>query len=266
MEYQPLVSIITIVYNGELYLEQTILSVLEQSYSRIEYIIIDGGSTDKSIPIIEKYNTRLAYWISEPDLGVSDAFNKGLRQATGEIIGIINADDWYQQDAVEKAVQAIEKADVVYGDLLYWKNNEKDMIVEGNIDYLKYEMSINHPTVFVKTACYKKYGMFNTSYKFAMDYELLIRLKLNGCSFTYIPAVLSNMRWEGESDKNWFRACKELLDIKNKYFQNKKVQNKFYFYKQAAAIITSRFFQNLNLQNTVRYYRARFSRIKKTYR
>src|SRR5439155_13950516 len=100
----PLVSIITIVYNREAYLEQAINSVLQQSYPNIEYIVIDGGSTDNSVSIIKKYASKIQYWVSEPDNGIADAFNKGLMKANGNIIGFINADDWYEPIAVEKAV------------------------------------------------------------------------------------------------------------------------------------------------------------------
>src|SRR4249920_1944373 len=111
MKDRPLVSIITIVYNGELHLEQTINTVLEQSYSPVEYIIIDGGSTDNSLNIIKKYESRLGGWLSEKDHGISDAFNKGLKMVNGEIVGIINADDWYEPHTIEKAVAALYDAD-----------------------------------------------------------------------------------------------------------------------------------------------------------
>jgi glycosyltransferase involved in cell wall biosynthesis len=114
VSYQPLVSIVTIVYNGEKHLEQTIRSVLNQTYPKIEYIIIDGGSTDRSPDIIRKYNKSLAYWVSEKDNGVSDAFNKGIAKSTGDIIGLINSDDWYEETTVENVVKSIEDHDVVY--------------------------------------------------------------------------------------------------------------------------------------------------------
>src|SRR6478736_3483755 len=98
----PLITIITIVYNGEKHLEQTIRNVLDQNYDHLQYIIIDGGSTDQSVEIIKKYEKKLHYWISEKDKGISDAFNKGIAKATGEIIGIINADDWYESGALER--------------------------------------------------------------------------------------------------------------------------------------------------------------------
>src|SRR5688572_27072372 len=127
----PLVSIVTIVYNGAQHLEQTILSVLEQNYSNIEYFIVDGGSTDGSVDIIRKYESSLAGWISEPDKGIGDAFNKGIDRTSGSIIGLINADDWYEKDCVSKVVAEMSNHDVVYGDVRYWKNNHPIFVQEG---------------------------------------------------------------------------------------------------------------------------------------
>jgi glycosyltransferase involved in cell wall biosynthesis len=263
--YQPLVSIVTIVYNGEQYLEQTIQSVLQQTYPHIEYIVIDGGSKDNSVDIIKKYQSRIAYWVSEKDEGVSDAFNKGIGKAKGEIIGLINADDWYEPYTVEKVVHAMEQADVAFGDLRYYKNGEKDMVVIGSHDFLPNEMSVNHPTVFVKSSCYKKYGMFMPDYKYAMDYDLMLRLKIKGCRFIHIPEVLANMRWEGLSDQQWHKACKEVLSIKNKYLPNKAFLNKLYFHKQVASIKLSRFLHRIHLTKTVRFYRQWLSPVRKRY-
>ena len=260
---QPLVSIITVVFNGDKYLEQTIKSVLSQTYPKVEYIIIDGGSTDNSVSIIKKYADQIAYWISEPDAGISAAFNKGIHRATGEIIGLINADDWFEIDAIEKVVASAKNNDVVYGNMTYWKNGSKDAVVHGRHDYLNHEMSVNHPTVFVKKHCYHRYGYFDTAYKYAMDYDFLLRLKANNCSFLHIPYVLSNMRWEGLSDKQWFRACKEALLIKNKYLPEKRLFNHIYFLKQITAISIAKFLQKMHLENIVHFYRRTLSPIKK---
>lgn len=265
MNYQPLVSIVTIVFNGETYLEQTIKSVLNQTYPKIEYIIIDGGSKDKTPEIIKKYSKSLAYWISEKDNGVSDAFNKGIARCSGEIIGLINSDDWYEPSAVENVVLLMEKYEVAYGNLRYWKNEQKDMIVEGNHDVLSMEMTLNHPTVFVKSSCYKKYGGFNPDYRFAMDYELLVRFLKNGCSFIHIPHILANMRWEGISDKQWRKACLEVLNIKNKYWPERKKENKIYYYKQINAIKLSKFLHKIKFHRTVKFYRKYLSPVRKRY-
>jgi glycosyltransferase involved in cell wall biosynthesis len=264
-EQQPLVSIITIVFNGEKHLQQTIESVLGQTYPNVEYLIIDGGSTDNTVSIIKNYSSRLAYWISEKDKGVSDAFNKGISKATGDIIGLINADDWYEKDAVEKVVQAIGNNDVVYGNLALWRNEKQEVIFTGNHYYLTKEMTINHPTVFVRRQCYLQYGLFDLQYKYAMDYDFLLSLFVNGRSFKYIPSVLANMRWEGLSDRQWFDACKEVMAIKNKFFPDKTFKNKIHFAKQVAAIRIGKVLQSLHLNSLVRFYRNRLSRVKKIY-
>jgi glycosyltransferase involved in cell wall biosynthesis len=259
----PLVSIITIVFNGEKHLRQTIESVLGQTYPNIEYIIIDGGSKDHSVSIIKKYSTRLAYWVSEPDKGISDAFNKGISKANGEIIGLINADDWYEKDTVQKVMEVIETCDVVYGNLALWKDEKKEVVFTGDHQYLKKEMTVNHPTVFVKRKCYSQYGLFDLRYKYAMDYDFVLRLFVNGCSFKYIPIVLTNMRWEGLSDRLWYKACNEVLEIKDKFFPDKKTKNKFHFFKQVMSIRMGKLLQTLQLGRLVRFYRKRISPVKK---
>src|SRR6185369_14725253 len=132
MDNKPLVSIITVAYNAYPFIEKTIQSVLSQTYSPIEYIIIDGGSTDYTVDIIKGYSNRIAYWSSEKDNGISEAFNKGLSKATGDIIGIINADDWYENDTVERVVYDFGNADILYGDLQLLKKEKKDFIQKGN--------------------------------------------------------------------------------------------------------------------------------------
>ncbi|MDH7463253.1 glycosyltransferase family 2 protein [Chitinophagaceae bacterium 26-R-25] len=261
----PLVTIITVVYNGEDYIEQAITSVLEQSYANIEYIVVDGLSTDNTMVIVNKYKDRIQKVISEKDKGISDAFNKGIMHATGKIIGILNADDWYEKDTVEKVVREMGDADIVYGDLRLWKNNTFDTIFCGNHDYLKKEMSVNHPTVFIKKHCYEKFGVFNLTYKYAMDYELLLRFMFKGCTYKYIPSVLANMRWAGASDKNWYDAVKEVKKIKGIYLSDKKIFHQLYFIKQAFAISTAKLLQMSGLNRVVKFYRSRFSPIKKKY-
>ncbi|MDI3320263.1 glycosyltransferase family 2 protein [Pinibacter soli] len=261
----PLVTIITVVYNGEDYIEQAITSVLQQSYPNIEYIVVDGLSADNTMPIVNRYKDRIQKIISEKDQGISDAFNKGIRHATGEIIGILNADDWYEKDTVEKVVNEIGKADIAYGDLRLWKNNAFDSIFCGNHNLLKREMSVNHPTVFIRKHCYEKFGVFNLSYKYAMDYELLLRFMLKGCTYKYIPSVLANMRWAGASDKYWYDAVKELRKIKDIYLSDEKLRHQLFFVKQTIAIAAAKLFQKLGLNSVVKFYRSRFSPIRKKY-
>lgn len=248
-----------------MHLEQTIRSVLDQTYQPIEYFIIDGGSTDNTVGIIRKYASYIAGWISEPDKGISDAFNKGIAMAHGILIGLINADDWYEKDTVEKIVAAIDDHHIAYGDLQYWKDGKKMFVQQGNHALLKKEMTVNHPTVFVAKRCYDQLGGFNVDYRYAMDYDVLLRFHLHGFSFVRIPFVLANMRWEGVSDKQWKKGCEETLAIKNIYFPAKKILNRTYYYKHVAAIGLSKFADRIGLRAFTRLYRNHFSKQKKIY-
>jgi glycosyltransferase involved in cell wall biosynthesis len=265
MEYEPLVSVITVVYNGERYIEDVIKSVLNQSYKNIEYIIIDGGSLDNTVSIIKKYQNFLAYWVSEKDNGISDAFNKGIARANGEIIGIINSDDWYERTTIETVVANIKESDVVYSDMQLWKNDKKDFVIKGDHRFLTREMTVSHPSVFVRKECYDHFGLFDTKYELAMDYDLMLRLMVNNCRFTYIPEMLANMRWQGASDVKWLKGCKETLQIKNKYLPNQKLKNHLYFYRHVFAIAVSKFLRKTRLDFLIRPYRSRFARVKKVY-
>ncbi|MBK3333194.1 glycosyltransferase [Persephonella atlantica] len=208
----PLVSVITVVYNGERYIEGTIQSVINQTYPNIEYIIIDGGSTDRTIDIIKNYEDYIDYWISEPDNGIYDAMNKGLESATGDIIGFLNSDDFYaSNNTIEKVVKEFiaQKVDSVYGDLIYVNSKDTSKIIR----YWKskpYKRGLfkkgwhpPHPTFFVKKEVYEKYGVFNLKFKIAADYELMLRfLEKYQISSSYISEVLVKMRIGGKSNKN----------------------------------------------------------------
>lgn len=259
----PQVSVITVVYNGERYLEQAIRSVLAQSYDDIEYIIIDGGSTDGSVPIIRKYEDRIACWISEKDNGISDAFNKGLARCNGGVIGILNADDWYEPETVAIAMKHLQDADIAFGDIRLWRDERVDSIVRGNFIRLEKEMTLNHPTVFIRKQCYDLYGGFDLQFRCAMDYDLLLRMKVNRCRFIYIPQVLANMRWGGMSDEHWRIGCRETLQIKNKYLPERKWRNAFYYVRHVGAVRANKFFNRFHLVSVIRWYRRLFSRMEK---
>jgi glycosyltransferase involved in cell wall biosynthesis len=204
MNTRPLISIITVVYNGKKHLEQTIQSVLNQTYTNFEYIIIDGGSTDGTVDIIKKYENQINYWISEPDNGIYDAMNKGLAQAKGDYIGLLNSDDFYESNALEiitNEIKTTPNTDVFFGNMFILNQNlqEKQLQTYKKGENLHKIFSIWHPTVFVKKECYKKYGNFDTNFKIAADYELLLRLKKQGCSFKYINKPITNFREGGTS-------------------------------------------------------------------
>ncbi len=261
---KPLVTIVTVVYNNAVHLEQTIESVLGQSYRNIEYLIIDGGSTDGTIGIIERYDDRIAYWVSEADRGISDAFNKGIAAAHGEIIGILNSDDWYEEDAVAQAVEKIryEGADIAYGMVQWWDGDSPAEKVSADHDLLDREMSLNHPAVFVARAAYEWIGLYRTDFLFAMDYEWLLRAKKAGLTFTSIPRCVANMRLEGISNNYWWRALKEEALAKSLFSPG--VGHTMFYYCKIVKSFTRRLFERTGITAPVRLFHAHISSVKKT--
>ncbi len=237
---KPLVSIITIVYNGELHLEQTIKSVLAQTYENIEYIVIDGGSKDGSLGIVRKYEDRIDYWMSEPDRGISDAMNKGVALANGDIVGMIHSDDWFEPDAVETAVGAMKNygCDVFCGSLCYFKDEKAFFTDRSKPEKLRSYMSVWHPTVFLKNEAYKKEGTFDISFRSGMDYDLMLRLLTRGYKFASVNRVISNMRTGGTSDQSWRRMLDEEYRIKVKNGLS-GVGASFDYYRKYPAYYTS---------------------------
>lgn len=219
----PLVSIITVVYNGGEPLEQTIQSVINQGHVNIEYLIIDGGSTDGTLDIIRKYNDRITFWLSEPDRGIADAWNKGIREAKGEIVGIINAGDWYEADAVEQAVSAFRnnpEVQVVHGNMLTWEADRSEIIMLRKPlmkRFYSMRTPFNHPTMFVKKEMYVKFGLFDDQYRIAMDYDFMLRLILGGVKILYIDKVLANMCIGGIS----------FSDMVTPYFEGREIIIKY---------------------------------------
>jgi glycosyltransferase involved in cell wall biosynthesis len=206
-----LVTIITATYNSALTLETCIKSVLEQTYTEIEYIIIDNCSNDGTLDIAKSYSENVSRLVSEPDKGIFDALNKGIKLASGDIIGFLHADDFYASPTVIAQVVAqfqSSGADAVYGDLQYvGKNNPSKIIRNWVAGEYSTKKILNgwmppHPTLFIKRECYKKYGYFNLNYKIAADYELILRFfAKNNISLSYLPKVLVKMRTGGTSNK-----------------------------------------------------------------
>lgn len=205
MSSQPLVSIITVVYNGEKYLEQTIDSVIGQSYSNIEYIVVDGGSSDGTLAIIKQYENQIHNWISEPDEGLYDAMNKGISMANGEIIGMINSDDWYEPEAVQLIVDAALKhpnKHIFHGDrfdVLEDGSKRVKAFHPSRFKFVYYGMTYNHPSMFVHRDIYKEYN-YNTKLRALSDYEFVLKnLLKHPEKFIYIPKSYVNYRLDGLS-------------------------------------------------------------------
>ena len=185
------VSIITVCFNSEKTIERTIKSVLEQTYKNLEYIIVDGKSTDKTLEIVKKYRPlfkgRMKV-ISEPDQGIYDAMNKGICNASGELIGIINSDDYYETDTVENVVAAMKDEDyqILYGMLRVIKENEDTrVIVMPKHENLENEM-LAHPTCFVTKKVYSDFGMYDIKYRSCADHDFMLRMRKHS-EVVFIP-------------------------------------------------------------------------------
>jgi glycosyltransferase involved in cell wall biosynthesis len=238
------VSIITVCYNSASHVEDAINSVAAQDYGNIEHIIIDGGSTDGTIALLEKHDGRIASWISEPDRGIYDAMNKGIGMATGEVIGLLNSDDFYYNSSIISQVAAAfedQKIDAVYGDLIFIDPENLNRTVRtyssakwSPVRFARGYMPA-HPTFFVRRKYYEKFGLFETDYRIAADYEMLIRLLfVNKLKYKYLPLTMVKMRKGGVSssgiksnivlNREIVRACRKhgiktsALKIYPKYF------------------------------------------------
>ncbi|MDH5189737.1 MAG: glycosyltransferase [Gammaproteobacteria bacterium] len=206
---KPLVTIITVVFNGADTLEKTILSVISQSYTNIEYIIIDGGSTDGTIDIIRKHEHAIDYWVSEPDTGIYDAWNKGVRLSNGEWIAFLGADDSYLEEAINAYIDSIlsnENSSVLeyVSSRVNLINGTRTLRVIGapwNWKVFRKYMNVAHIGSFHHRAIFDKYGLYDTTYKICGDYELLLRAK-SALRAGYLEKITANMEIGGKSNNN----------------------------------------------------------------
>ncbi len=206
------VSIITVVFNGEKTIRSCIDSVLKQSYKDIEYIIIDGKSTDTTPEIVKSYGTKIAVFLSEKDAGIYDAMNKGISLATGEVIGILNADDFYHdafviEHIVDRLIET--NAEAIYGDLIYVNADDTHQVTRywksGNYQRSNFLFGWMppHPTFFLRSSSYKKFGTYRLDLGSAADYELMLRMMYkHQISVTYQPQITTVMRTGGVSNKS----------------------------------------------------------------
>lgn len=212
---RPLVSVITVCLNSEKHLERTIESVLGQGYTDIEYIIVDGGSTDGTLDIIRKYEDRISYWVSEPDEGLYYAMNKGISLATGDLVGIINSDDWYFPYAVQEVVSASLEdpaAQVFFGSMYIMAEDGRLQWAWECSNWNLDELQMSHPTCFVRRAVYDDYR-YRTKYKMLADYDLMLRLHLAGMRFRALDRPLACFRTGGASSA-YYRTRAEGYEIR----------------------------------------------------
>jgi len=225
----PLISIVTVVFNGAVTLEQTIRSIMEQTYGNIEYIVIDGGSSDATIDILRQYDHVIDYWLSEKDGGIYDAMNKGIALCSGEYVGMLNSDDMFSDSSALQAIVnrfCMEKVDAVFSCLnIVDKDNlkktlRKYRVTTLNSALLRIGVMPPHPTFYCKKSCYEKGGIYKADYKIAADFEMLARLLIRQkISWSFLDKVTVTMRSGGMSNSGFLssiklnceiiRACKE---------------------------------------------------------
>ncbi len=218
--YEHKVSIITVCKNAEKTIRQTIESVINQTWRNIEYIVVDGASSDRTLSIIREYSDKISVLISEPDEGMYYALNKAIKKASGDIVGIINSDDWYEKNALERVINAfdINNVDVVYGHYYIMHDESVKMLAKNEpLDTIWHGMPMGHPTVFIKRDIYEKYGCFDTSYRIVADHELMLRFYSHGVRFCEIDSVLANFRLSGVSTHNRRAVIKEAAGLMIKY-------------------------------------------------
>jgi len=242
------ISIITICYNSEETILDTLKSIKSQSFKDFEHIVIDGGSTDNTLNIIEREGISNKI-ISEKDKGIYDAFNKGIKNSTGEIIGFLNSDDGFYNENTLKLIMDsfIENIDCVFGDLIYTNYQGKiNRIWKGSSykkGYFKKSWMPAHPTFYCKRKIYNKFGLYNDSFKIAGDFELMLRyLDKHNISSYYIPEILVNMKSGGISNKsilNKFTILKE--EFKAFKLNNIKLNKLLYILEKSKKVNELRF-------------------------
>lgn len=205
------ISIITVCYNSSNTIEKTILSVANQTYHDIEYIIVDGSSSDGTLEILKKYNNLVTIWISEPDKGLYDAMNKGIIMATGDLVGILNSDDTFKSNTVLEELAQFHSSNIIdasIGDII--QHNDKNEIIRlySSKNWKPEKLSIGfmppHPSIFFKRDLFDKYGLYNLSFKIGADYELITRFFFkNGISWKYSGITTTSMLVGGVSSSGY---------------------------------------------------------------
>lgn len=237
-----LVSVLTPCFNSVRTIEKTLECIEKQTYQKMEYIIIDGGSTDGTLELIEQHRARLPKQftlISEKDQGIYDAMNKGIRLAKGRLIGIVNSDDWYEEDTIEQIVKHYQgnQYEVVYGMQRTYLNGKEKATFIYHHDFLPEQM-ITHPTCFVTTDAYNELGTFDLKYRSAADYDLMLRFyESKRVVFTPIYQVLSNFQLGGMSSSQTGVRENAMIRYKRGFMSKKK----YYF-----VMLKSRIYEWLN--------------------
>ena len=243
------ISVITVCYNSVATIRSTIESVLEQDYSNIEYIIIDGGSKDGTLELVTEYKDKIAKIISEHDEGIYDAMNKGISASTGDYVGILNSDDIFAHSHVISEIASIlseKKVDAIYGDLVLVNRQDTSRVVRSYSSKhfkkwkIRFGLMLPHPTFYAKRNLFDEFGFYKLNYRVSADFELIARFICNGITYLRNPNVMVKMRQGGISSNGlWWRihqnfeivrACKENGIYTNIFFIALKLPVKLFSY------------------------------------
>lgn len=215
------ISIITVVYNAVYTIERTIQSVLNQNYDELEYIVIDGGSSDGTVDVIRKYESDISYWISEPDGGIYNAMNKGIDIATGEVVAFLNSDDWYQKNALNCVAENFKTdVEILAGRVIFHDGNiQRVQKVVRDPDELRIKMIYCHQGIFARKELFNRYGKFDERYKMAADYDWLLRIYNQGISIRDTDIILAHFSCSGISSSQTFLTHIEIREIALSYLE-----------------------------------------------
>ena len=264
--YEPLISIVTVVYNGERHIDQAIRSVLSQGYDNIEYIVVDGGSTDRTLDIIREHEDHIDWWVSETDEGIYDAMNKGIGLASGDLVGLLNSDDWYADGAIEEVARIYAGSDarnkVIAGK---WNIvlDRLGLVIEATPS-LRFHtgMPLCHQAMFVPMAVYSSVGLYDVGYRFSADLDMLLRLYTRHVPFEFSDKVLVHFRATGASDRYYRESVREASGIIRKqlpystYAAYRMIRWKFEFLTGISKIIERTIGRRASDLLKSAYYRA----------
>ena len=222
--FKPKITIVTITYNSERYLEQTITSVIEQTYTNREYIVVDGNSSDGTLDIIKKYESEIDNWISEPDNGIADAMNKGIDLATGDYILFLQSDDYLVNSSVlERASEyLVDRFDIFFFQVLHDITGQNQMSSNRSLGWLtNFKMGSCHQGQLCSRKLFQRIGKFDTSFKIDMDYDLILRAYRAGASCNSVNMPLAVMRLIGISSRTDWKSLRERFDEEQRvHFKN----------------------------------------------
>lgn len=220
LESAGLVTVVTVAFNSAGRISRTIDSIAAQTHPRIEYIIVDGGSSDGTVELLRQREADIDVWLSERDRGISDAFNKGIALASGQFISLVNSDDWMDPDHLARAIACLQEtgADFAFGNLMVHGDGEAPQyVIDGDPRYarrIRHAMpALSHPSVVCRRELYERHGLYDRELRIAMDYDWLLRSYKSGARGCYVPEITSHMGGGGVSDLSGHVGLREVRDV-----------------------------------------------------